>query len=141
MILTQLTYKTDYSQEQIITQCRNYLKKSGYQVKQNGNTLEAKGGRDISKKGWALYFLAPRPIADAYLWTRTRNIISVEATSKGTFTIMWEGRRATEDALKLCDMLRCDEVHLEESYKYCPHCGATLLEGDSYCAECGQEIL
>lgn len=51
---------------------------------------------------------------------------------------MYEGKKATEDAQGLINLLRSGKSLLLSTK--CPNCGAQIVEGAIYCAECGKEI-
>ncbi|MBS7250561.1 MAG: zinc ribbon domain-containing protein [Candidatus Freyarchaeota archaeon] len=141
-----LGYVTGYSPSEIITESCSRLKASGYRVVQKGDLVIAKGGRDYNKwviVGCVILCLFSLLIGLAFLLiyylTRTQNRITIDTSVKGRFTIMYEGRKATEDAKGLANVLRGGWAK-RLLPKRCPNCGAQIIEGASYCAECGREI-
>ncbi|WXG39459.1 MAG: zinc ribbon domain-containing protein [Candidatus Freyarchaeum deiterrae] len=142
-----LSYETDYSRDEIIAECSSRLR-GRYYVKQEGNLLKATDGRDYSTGAIILCVIGILTITLigviailVYWFTRTQNKIIIDITNKGKFTIMYEGKKATEDALGLSNMLRSSEAQtVQSSSTKCPNCGFHIIEGASYCAECGQEI-
>lgn len=141
------SYETDYSQNEIITECSSRLKASGYHIRQEGKILKATAGRDYNV--WAivgcvllclLTLLIGLIVLLVYYFTRTQNKIIIDTTYKGKFTIMYEGKKAIEEAQGLSNMLRSSKTLTIKS-PICPNCGTQIIEGASYCSECGQEVI
>ncbi|MEM2143781.1 MAG: zinc ribbon domain-containing protein [Candidatus Jordarchaeaceae archaeon] len=143
--MINLSYETDYSPEEIIAESTTRLK-GRYRLNRQGDILIATAGRDYNT--WVivacvilcfLSLLIGLIILIVYYFTRTQNRITIQANEKGKFTIMYEGKKATEDSQGLINLLRSGKAQMLLSTK-CPNCGAQIVEGGSYCTECGKEI-
>jgi len=146
------SYETDYLQNEILAKSSNHLKTMGYQVEPKGFLLKAINGRDYTT--WVLVLLIVACIlvtlfliiifwivwivVPIYWFTRKKNVITVDASSKGKFTITYEGEKAFEEALRLSNMFRRFEAH--QIVQRCPNCGAEIQEGSSYCTNCGYKL-
>ncbi|WXG39460.1 MAG: hypothetical protein WED07_01275 [Candidatus Freyarchaeum deiterrae] len=122
VILTSLTYKTDYTRDQIVAECNSRLPKSGFHTRQEGNLVRSTDGRDYSTGIivacviLCLFTLIIGLIVLlAYYFTRTQNKIIIDMSTKGKFTITYEGKKATDLALGLSNVLRSGEFDETET--------------------------
>jgi hypothetical protein len=170
MSIRSISYETDYSPDEIMAESSSRLKPSGYRISQEGNYLLAKDGRDYST--WVIvvsvililtFTLIGIVVLIVYWFTRTQNAISVDASPPGKFTIKYQGKKATEEALGLSNVLRSPKSTTPESPQaqpaqttrarrkrttqpqplqaaYCPYCGAPMVQGATYCTNCGREL-
>lgn len=124
-----------------MTLCCSRLTQLGYRLNQMDNTLEAMDGRPGSKAVAAgLVPLSPA-LAAVYWFGQERYKILIDVSKKGKFTITYEGKKAMLVALGLSNMLRDGKAPtIQSTSTKCPHCGAEIIEGASYCGLCGQEI-
>ena len=143
-----LSYKTDIPPEEILEKSSSHLEKEGYKVEQTGNTLEAVNGRDyhlaIILFGLIILFLIflflsilgsiiGAVVIVIYYFTRTKNTVIVNTASEGSFTIMYYGKKAFHEAIKL-------SYELGETPQ-CPNCGAEIPTGTDTCTECRQKLV
>ena len=109
-----LSYKTNLKQNEIISVSEDYLEEKGYKIDTKGNTIEANLPAEKNSK------------------------IAVDATSKGKFTITFEGKSVLEDAVNLFNILS-GKVQPEEEFS-CTSCGYALHGEVNYCPNCGQKL-
>ena len=143
-----LSYKTDVSPEEILKNSSRHLEAEGYKVEQTGNTLEAVNGRDyhlaIIVFGAVILFLIflflsilgsiiGAVVIVIYYFTRNKNTVIVNTASKGSFTIMYYGKKAFHEAIKL-------SYELGETPQ-CPNCSAQIPTGADTCTECKQKLI
>ncbi|WXG39461.1 MAG: zinc ribbon domain-containing protein [Candidatus Freyarchaeum deiterrae] len=107
-----LNYKTGYKQNEVITVSGDYLKEKGYETDTKGNVIEANMPDEKDNK------------------------IKVDATTKGKFTITFEGKKALEDAVNLFKTLTSPKAKEE----VCTYCGYGLHETVNYCPSCGEKL-
>jgi rubrerythrin len=90
----------------------DYLKEKGYEIDTEGNVIEAKLVNEKDSK------------------------IKVDATSKGKFTITFEGKKCLEDSVNLFKML----TGKKEKKEVCIYCGYGMHEVVNYCPSCGEKL-